>query len=274
MKATAIKISTFTDQLNSRLKEFEGSESETQLTQTGKLLSFTRDLLKELKQFTIQYQFEDKHEEVLFFKHQKPVLLSQYYYYKKKFAIQLFDAFRDPKSRLENYHLILNKMQRFIERKKEFYEYCLSGNSSQDEIYFTRHPRPATKINFDENFTTGFDQRLSKILAIELTKTYLFKCIDKLKDQQTNSISPELNWTGQKIELVELIYALQAVGSFNNAAPDVRKIVEAFELFFNIDLGNYYRTFVGLRMRKNGYTSFIDRMKEKLEQRINEIEDR
>lgn len=274
MKPSIINIATFTDELNNRLKEFEGSESETLLTQTGKLLSFSRALLKELKQFAVSYTFADKHEEVLFFKHQKPVLLSQHYYYKRKFAIQLFDAFRDQKSRLENYHRILNKMQTYIEKQKDFYEYYLSGSGSQDESYFTRHQQPIIKVNFDENFTTGYDERLSKILAIEMTKTYLLKCIDKLKDQRVNSINPEMNWTGQKIELVELIYALQAVGSFNNSTSDVRKIVEAFEIFFNVDLGNYYRTFVGLRMRKNGYTSFLDRMKEKLEQRISEIEEK
>lgn len=269
-----MKISTYTEQLHTRLKDFETSASESDLTQTGKLLAFTRELLKELKAFSAAYSFENKHEEILFFKHQKPVLLSQFYYYKRKFALQLFDEFRDQKCRLENYNRVLIKMQSYVHRHKEFYEYCMAGSSYLDESYFTRSQRPILKVNLDDQFTTGYDDQLSRILAIEMNKAYVMDRIQKLSEDNINSIKPSLTWTGQKIELVELAYALQAVGSFNNAAPDVRKIVDAFEVFFDIDLGNYYRTFVGLRMRKNGYTSFLDKMKERLEQRISEIEDR
>ena len=83
-----------------------------------------------------------------------------------------------------------------------------------------------------------------------------------------------LTWTGAKTDLVELIYALHAVGAFNNATPDLRKIVEAFELIFNVNLGNYSRTFLSIRIRKTGQTAFLDQLQQRLMQRINEMEER
>ena len=265
-------IITFTENLQARLKEFERSNTESDVTQTGKILSFIRELLKELKQFTITYTFKDATEEILFFKHYKPVLLSQFYYVKRKFAIQLFDAFRDQKSRLANYNKALKKMQSFMEMNRDFYEYCISGAQYLDRHYFTRTNKPVRAINADEHFTTGFDTKLAKMLANEMMKAFVFERTTRLREEESNSPRPSLTWTAQKIELVELVYALQAVGCFNNSSPDVRKIVEIFQVIFNIDLGNYYRTFVGLRMRKNGYTSFLDKLKENLERRIMDAE--
>jgi hypothetical protein len=268
-------ITAFTEELQKRLLEFESSEITSDLTQTGKVLSLVRQLLHELKQFTLTYTFQDTAEEIHFFKHTKPVLLSQYYYYKGKFAIQVFDAFRDRKKRLDNYNRILKKMQAYIRSNQNFYEYCLSGDSYLDGTYFKRNAvPPGLAINHDENFATGFDIKLAKILANEMIKSYVQDCTRRLERESSTSAQPSLMWTAPKTDLVELIYALNEAGVFNHATADVRKIVESFEVLFNISLGNYYRTFLGIRIRKTGQTAFLDQLKERLVQRMSEIEEK
>ncbi|WP_160143774.1 RteC domain-containing protein [Chryseolinea soli] len=266
-------ITTFAEGLQNRLTEFESTESTTDLTQTGKVLSFVHQLLHELKTFTLTYTFQGAVEEIHFFKNTKPVLLSQYYYYKRKFAIQVFDAFRDRKSRLENYNKTLRKMQTYILSNRDFYEYCISGNSYLDNAYFKRSAVPTVlAINHDQQFATGFDIKLSKILANEMIKSYVQDCIRTLQKDNSTSAQSSLTWTAPKTDLVELIYALHEVGAFNNSTSDVRRIVETMEALFNVNLGNYYRTFLGIRMRKTGQTAFLDQLKGRLMQRMSEME--
>jgi hypothetical protein len=268
-------IQTYSEGLQRKLAEFENTSSEDPLSQTAKVLSFVNQLLKDLRQFTESYRFQDDAEEINFFKNLKPILLSQYYYYKKKISIQVFDSFRDRKSRIENYEKLLRKMHFFIRSNREFYEYCISGSSNLDHIYFKRNQfSTVADANHDENVGTGFDGKLAKILANELIKDYVGECIAILDKGKGASAESTLRWTAPKTDLVELIYALQEVGAFNNSSSDVRTIVQAFETSFNTDLGNYYRTFLGIRTRKTGQTAFLEQLKQRLIQRMNEMDDR
>ncbi len=67
----------------------------------------------------------------------------------------------------------------------------------------------------------------------------------------------KLNWTGSKVALIELLYALHTEGVFNNGAADLKDIVEYVENVFNIDLGQYRRVFLEIRSRKSDKTKFI-----------------
>jgi hypothetical protein len=69
-----------------------------------------------------------------------------------------------------------------------------------------------------------------------------------------------LNWTGSKAALVELIYALQAQGVLDHGHADIKQISRAFSRMFNVDLGDFYHTYLELRNRKKLITvSFVQR---------------
>jgi hypothetical protein len=59
-----------------------------------------------------------------------------------------------------------------------------------------------------------------------------------------------LQWTADKINLVELIYALSFANCINNGNVKIKHIMEAFEKVFSIDLGEYYRAYVEVKRRK------------------------
>ena len=50
-------------------------------------------------------------------------------------------------------------------------------------------------------------------------------------------------------------------------------MADHFEQLFNVDLGNYYHTFIEIRSRKTGRTKFLDRLIEMLNQRMDAKDD-
>lgn len=80
-------------------------------------------------------------------------------------------------------------------------------------------------------------------------------------------------WTGSKVALIELLYALHTEGVFNNGASDLKDIAEYLEVVFDIDLGQYHRAFLEIRVRKSDQTKFLNSLKEKLVKRMENTDD-
>ncbi len=80
-----------------------------------------------------------------------------------------------------------------------------------------------------------------------------------------------LTWTKSKADLVELIYAWEAAGCFNHGHANIKEITVYIEVVFNINLGDYYHTFRGLRGRV-GRTAFLDDLIKYLTDRMDEAD--
>lgn len=267
-----MNIIEFSESLQVRMKqELENlNTNQDEIIKIGKALSFIREVIAELKAFTRNYKFQNQDEEIKFFKEVKPVLLSQYFYYKKVFAIRLFDSFKDIKGRHENYYVVLQRLEKAMARNLDFYEYCMSGGTFMDALYFTRGNQNYKSPGIDESFSTGYDTKLAKMLANELVKKYILTVLYKNNSEIADG--PVLTWTDSKASLIELIYALHSAKVFNKGVADIKHVASAFENLFNISLGNYYRVIQEIRIRKSGQTNFLDQLKIKLERRLGEYE--
>ena len=130
----------------------------------------------------------------------------------------------------------------------------------------------------DHTFSTSHDFKVAKILAHDLIQVYLEDKLlimenrDPKEKSQVNS-KVKQNWTGSKVALIELLYALHTEGVFNNGASDLKDIAEYFENVFNIDLGQYHRAFLEIRMRKSDQTKFLNTLKEKLVKQMENTDD-
>ncbi len=138
-----------------------------------------------------------------------------------------------------------------------------------DEKYFTRGTALKQRIENDERFSTLGDEKVTRILTNELIKVYVFEAMQKIKSGLDNKI-PNISWTGSKTDLIELIYGLHASGVFNKATADLKQIASYFEAVFNVSLGNYYRTFQEICLRKSGQTNFLDQLRTDLISKIEE----
>jgi hypothetical protein len=240
------------------------------LLKTSQIISVIEKYVQELKQFLIKYKFKRIDEEIEFFKTIKPHFISALWYHKRLFKIQLFEAYHVSEARLKYHQRQLFKLQTFISRHHGFYQYILCKSDHMDDKYFIRVNTSKRCGVIDERFSTHKDILLAKILCNENLKDYVLKAIQRIETPSPAAIAPTLRWTGSKTDLVELIYALNAAGVFNKASADVKQIAQAFEQVFSITLGNYYRVFQDIRLRKTNQMKFIDAMRSALSNRIAE----
>ena len=167
------------------------------------------------------------------------------------------------------------KLKTFFDENQEFYRYYRTNNRCLDKKYFVRgkYDIKLTLDSFyfqaDQSFSTSHDYKLAKIMANDLLKTSLESAIVKLEvntEQMQSSLLPSKNqkWTGSKVELIELIYALHTEGVLNNGASGLKEITNFFETAFEIDLGQFHRVFLEIRNRKTERTKFLNNLKNKL----------
>lgn len=158
-----------------------------------------------------------------------------------------------------------------------FYSYYRTDSTYLDHTYFVRgkHNVQLSLDTFyfetDHSFSTSHDYKVAKIIANDLIQDYLE---DQLSKTATSDKPTTLHWTGSKTALTELIYALHSQGIFNNANADIKPIVKVFESTFNVDLGDFYHTFLELKSRKMNRTKFLDSLKESLIKKMDEQDGR
>ena len=88
-----------------------------------------------------------------------------------------------------------------------------------------------------------------------------------------NTVSP-LQWTGNTLDLVELIYGLSEMGCIDNGETPLKVLAPALYEFFGLDTKECYRYYSAIKLRKNpSRTYFIDKMQKKLNEKIRRDEE-
>lgn len=229
----------------------------------------SKKTLNRLKIRILEKGFQSPKEESLFFKTIKPIPLGYLIYFLNLADLET----RRPQSsnkKIKKFlqdHLSL--YQDYFTEHKSFYLYLERHRTDRDLDYFVRgqgtiklHP-DALPYCLDKEFSTSHDYIVAKIFAHKLLITRLNKELKTLEDPPISSeskwVSP-LQWTGNKVDLIELIYGLHATGTINNGRIEIKEIATLFEHILNIDLGEYYRAYIEIRSRKINPTKFLDRM--------------
>lgn len=270
-------------ELDKTLETLE-SEAEDIIQRAEKGIKITRSTLEVLGELVNTKEFDNEATEIQFFKCVKPSVFSKLIYYVKLFNIETKRPRSSKKSQIKYLNKHIDKLQIYFHDNLEFYHYYRRGASFLDEQYFLRgkadirlHPETFHFFT-DKQFSTSHDSTVATIMAYDMLIIHLKKEIDKLENngmetQMENKQRSKLFWTGNKTDLIELIYALQSSGAINSGTADIKELASTFEKVFNIDLGNYYHTFVEIRSRKSNNTKFIDWLKESLVKRFYETEE-
>lgn len=248
-------------------------------------ITHTEKCIKSLRREVIQNGFYSIQEEIHFFKHTKPQIFSKLIYYVKLFNIESKRPRSSSKFQVKYLNNQINKLQVYFNDNLEFYHYYRRGSTSLDEQYFVRGKsdlRSSTEsFHFftDEQFSTCQDSTVATIMAYDMLIVYLKQEIETLETNTDNTKlnamkqSSKLFWTGNKTELIELIYALHSSGTINSGTSDIKELASLFEQIFNIELGNYYHTFIEIRARKCSKTKFLDKLIEALNRRFEESDE-
>ncbi|WP_432671726.1 RteC domain-containing protein [Flavobacterium sp. SM2513] len=259
--------------LNHKLEEIHSTATEPMEYSENAIIHIV-SILEKLKNFFLQYKFENKKEEIQFFREIKPQFASKLIYYNEIYNIEAKKPFGAAKVQRKYYNNELAKLNVFFDENSQFYEYFRTGNRCFDKKYFRRGKfdiklnRDSCYFQTDHSFSTSHDFKVAKILANEQLKTYIQDrraALHKhLKKRSAGRDKNALQWTASKVALTELIYALHSEGVFNNGASDLKDITAFFESTFDVDLGQFHRTFLDIRSRTSERTKFLNGLRDKL----------
>ncbi len=166
----------------------------------------------------------------------------------------------------------LDSLTYFFNKNLDFYQYYLSKSTIYDQYYFV-HGKTDIRIgcdsshfNSDPNFSTVCDYKVAKILANEMLRIYINKRLQSIGKENDlyyvkvlYSKSP-LKFTGRKISLVKLGYALANSGDINNGRVEIKEMMDFLGAIFNVDLGDYYRTYIAIKDRKKDRTVYLNKL--------------
>lgn len=230
---------------------------------------------------TVREQFAQAHQistedEIFYFKYIKAHLLSILFYYKQRQVIEFKKPPLSHKKVKQYYLQELHNTKKWIQKQQENYDYYKSTLIYRDVYLFTRQQQdiliPHENNIVDSRTNTPYTQLFAQIEAHDMLRNYLKNKIKSLAKKQTIPANLQnlqnLQWTMSKTDLIELIYALQAAGVYNNGKTDITEIAKLFQTIFHIDLGDYNRTFYDIRARKINNTKFLDTIKDALIKRM------
>src|SRR5690606_9568727 len=237
------------------------------------------ECLADVREYVLKRCFKNTDEEIRFFKYQKPAIVAKLIYYNAIYKIETKKPYGERP--IGNYlNKELKKLKRFFDNNLDFYKYYRTNNFYLDEKLFVRRKHDIKLcldtyyFQSDHSFNTSHDYKVAKIIANDLTQVYIEDQLGN-KAREDHITSPRIiNWTGSKVALIELIYSLHYQGVFDNGNADIRLIAKYFESAFNINLGNFYQTYLELRNRKLNTTKFLDTLRETLIKKMDEQDEK
>ena len=246
------------------------------------VVEFLQRSLEDLRTYIVNHPFSSKKEEIYFFKHIKPEVLSRLLYFTEIYNTEM----RKPHGSIEvlkkYYNDRLDELTSYFESNLDFYQYYRSKATHLDNHYFVRGhidfklcPN-CVPYDRDPEFSTCYDHKAAQILANDMLCIYLNKKLHGVDKQviiaKSRSFLPEhpFRWTATKIAAVELGYAIYAAGVLNNGQTDIKEIMTFMEASFQIDLGDYYRTYITMKDRKKDRTSFLNSLIKSLLKKMDE----
>ncbi|MCA6440255.1 MULTISPECIES: RteC domain-containing protein [unclassified Arcicella] len=269
---------TVISELDDRIKEITYEQSNSLIAYEN-AIELVLQKIEAVKMHFLKIGFKDEIEEIMFFKQVKPQLISKLIFFNAIYKIETKRPRGGEKIIKKYLNVELSKIKRYFDANLEFYKYYRTNSNHLDNKYFVRGKHDI-KLSLDtyyfeadHNFSTSHDFKVAKIIAHDLIQVYLEDQLNN-NSQKRALDNPPLNWTGSKTSLIELIYSLHSQGSIDNGNMDIKIIAKTFETMFNIDLGDFYHSYLELKARKINRTKFLDSLRDALIKRMDEQDEK
>lgn len=242
------------------------------------MIFFLEKKLKEINLWVKTFCFKTEIDEIHFFKELKPSLVSKILFY--KFILKIESTLPPGKrDKRKHYMKALNKASQNGKENREFYEYFRCRAMYNDADYFIRRPYKdiirdhSMLLFFDSKIATSHDYEVANLICADMLINYLERKIDEIDNNSDTNYGQPLNyaWSGSKIDLVELIYALKHARLINNGNTDVKELATHIGKIFNIELeDSIYRIYQDIKIRKTVRTKFLNSLADNLNQKLTE----
>jgi hypothetical protein len=270
----------FTEKLK---KEIDGRIQEIELGERNVIkkslaaIKILTETMMHLKKFIKGYTFKDEGEEIYFFKEIKPRFLFRLIYYQAVYNLDMNCPTNSIDAKRDYYRYELSRLDEYTKRRIDFVRYYRSGSTDRDREMFLRNQNimsyylDSFRFERDEDFSSNSDFHVAKFMANDLIQVYINSELEQIENHKhrVDAVFPKvkLTWSARKADLIELVYALDATGSFNSGSVSLNQIAAYFENVFNTDLSNFPRDFYEMRVRLDK-TPFLDRLKTLLKKRM------
>lgn len=238
--------------------------------------------LHKLRLYIRDYKFESSQDEIKFFKYLKPKVTGDLIFFNAQLTYLISksnSAISFQKSFLKSK---LKKLESQKRKNIHFYRYYKQDESFLDDKYFLRGNEQLELFNSesllcsDPEFFTSHDMKAAEIIASDLLFDFYKKellSLDNISNEIVNNkfknkIKNNITWSASKTDLIELVYALKFSGALNGGAVQVKQIIEVLETLFEIDLGNFYKTYSEIKNRSKDRAKFLNKLSENLISRL------
>ena len=225
--------------------------------------------------------FDSKDEECLFFKTIKPTMVGYLIGYLKLVSIESGCPVANKTSIVTYLQSKIEELQSYFHNNQELYVYLQLARTDKDQDYFLRQQinpyfhSDSLQAYIDPTFTTPMDGIVATIKAHQWLIERMVQKLERFQQSRSYTCAhdhPTLQWTGSKVELVELIYALHTTQVCNRGQATLKDIADSLQQLFHLDVGDYYRTYLEIQIRKNSRTKFLDSLRDNLVDRMEETE--
>lgn len=260
----------------SKMKDVSDRISE----QTEYAIGHCKIALHRMRELVIKQGFPDQESEINFFKKIKPAVYSRLLYYRVVFDLESKCQKADSSVIRRYLQKRLYKVNEYMEEHHVKVQYFKCGFKHLDEKYFVRGTTEiplelrSSHHLMDEDFFTWHDHTFSVIMANEMLIDYIRRELEKLdKPAEINRshLKSSLKWTAHKIDLGEIIYALQYSNAVNNGNASIIELAEAFGQIFNVEIKeDIYHYRQDIQQRKIDQTKFLNQLIANLRRMIDE----
>lgn len=115
----------------------------------------------------------------------------------------------------------------------------------------------------------SFIRKMQRHLVASYTQVPPLSNPSTTPKETTTATAPVLQWTGNAIDLVEIIYGINEMGCINGGETTLKELAPIFYSFFGVESKDCYRFYTDIKRRKSdSRTYFLDRMQAKLNEKM------
>jgi len=171
----------------------------------------------------------------------------------------------------ELHEIAQNEHENYRVFRERLVEYCTKEKAVFTVFRVLRNIETQLKDCLDGKVHVGVDKTIVK-KVFRAIKTELiilktkFKRPELLEIIEPKAPPPAGKWTTEKLNLIELIYAIYKTKSVNNGKATLKGIQECFEYVFQVDLGNISKRIDEIDSRKAQDKLYLDMLLASLKQ--------
>jgi len=266
------KIEVILDELNAKLHAAE--QLKNPLDRVNEVVSILHETCISMREYIKSSGFNNHLEEIEFFKTVRPVVLSRLIEEGIEYNLMLNKPITTVELQIQYLEEQLISFQGFFRINSFHYQYYKNKLNDRDEQYFLRSAGPLdvplTDIpENDSDFTTPMSGMFSKFIAYEHVQRFILHQITLIKqpelDFPADNFDPaaDLRWTGDAVNMIELVYGIYLTGQLNNGNVSLNQVVRWMEKNLKVTIGNIQSRFAEISSRKRvGPTKYIDQIKQ------------